>query len=170
MQFLENRLAIKGNRFWEIRAKHGRDRLFADAESLRECILDFFTWYEENPLYSDKVGFSEGVAIHAPVAHPRAMTVRGLATYLGISVEVWHHWKNTRDDLADVLKWAENIIWNQKFSSAAAGLMKENIIARELGLAEKVDQIGNVPTILLTPPEGERPYPTPEIYKSDKTE
>jgi hypothetical protein len=33
----------------------------------------------------------------------------------------------------------EDIIYNQKFEGAAAGLLKENIIARELGLKDQSD-------------------------------
>lgn len=156
--------APKGNRFWEIRSKHGRDRLFADPEALRESCLEFFQWYEDNPLQSEKVGFSEGCAVRATVNHPRAMTIKGLCLFLNISENTYYTWKKDRDDLAEVLEWAEQIIWGQKFGAAAAGLLNANIISRELGLADKTEHNVTAPMLIINPPAGERPYPVPPIH------
>ena len=38
-----------------------------------------------------------------------------------------------------VTKKVEQIIYNQKFAGATAGLMNPNIIARDLGLSDKTD-------------------------------
>lgn len=156
--------APKGNRFWEIRSKHGRDRLFNDPEALRESCLEFFKWYEENPLTSEKIGFSEGVAIRAEIKHPRAMTIKGLCLFLGITEQCYFQWKKNRPDLEEVLNYAEQVIWSQKFGAAAAGLLNANIISRELGLAEKTDISAPTPIFAIAPPTGERPYPVPPIH------
>ena len=49
------------------------------------------------------------------------------------------NYKNNPDFLG-VVKEVEEIIYNQKFTGAAADLLNSNIIARELGLADKIAQ------------------------------
>lgn len=156
--------APKGNRFWEIRTKHGVGRLFTDPEALREACQECFDWYENNPLLEDKVGFSNGVAIHTEVKHIRALTVKGLTLFLGITEKTYFDWKKNRHDLAEVLEWAEKTIWMQKFGGAAAGLLNANIISRELGLIDKQDVNISIPQIVYHSPAGERPYPIPPIH------
>lgn len=156
--------APKGNQFWLARARSGPEAMFKDPAVLWESCLEYFKWVEENPLYSDKVGFSEGVAVHTPVAHPRAMTIVGLCLFLGIAKQTYYNWKKDRPDIAGVLTQAEKVIWSQKFEAAAAGLLNANIISRELGLADKTDVNMTVPTMVINPPAGERPYPTPPIH------
>lgn len=154
----------KGNRFWEIRTKHGVDRLFADPLALQEACQEYFNWHDENPLESEKVGFSEGSAVYATVNHPRAMTIKGLTLYLNIAEKTYYEWRKTRPDLAEVLEWAEKVIWSQKFGAAAAGLLNANIISRELGLADKTETVAlTPPTLIINPPEGPAP-PMPPIH------
>lgn len=141
--------------------------MFSDPAILWESCLEYFQWVEDNPLFEDKVGFSEGCAVHTPVAKVRAMTIAGLCTFLGIHKQTYYNWKKDRADLAGVLTQAEQIIWSQKFGAAAAGLLNANIISRELGLAEKTDVNVTPPTMVINPPAGERPYPMPPIHGDD---
>lgn len=41
--------APKGNKFWMLRSKHGRDKLFATPELLWEAACEYFQWCDENP-------------------------------------------------------------------------------------------------------------------------
>jgi hypothetical protein len=41
--------APKGNQFWMLRSKHGRDKLFATPEALWEAACEYFQWCDENP-------------------------------------------------------------------------------------------------------------------------
>lgn len=66
----------------------------------------------------------------------RAMTISGMCIYLDISEDTWANYRAKKDFLG-VTTRAENIIYNQKFAGAAAGLLNANIIARDLGLIEK---------------------------------
>lgn len=38
-----------GNKFWQQRSKHGRDRLFQSAELLWESACEYFQWCDDNP-------------------------------------------------------------------------------------------------------------------------
>lgn len=148
---------FKGVKPWLARASVGAPQLYADAELLRLAVLEYFEWIEENPLTSEKVGFSYGSAVVHEVKHPRAMTKGGLAMFLGILPDTLQDWKKTREDLKPVIEWAERCIWNQKFEAAGAGLLKESIICRELGLADKQIHAVSAPGFTIAPPGGEQP-------------
>jgi len=128
--------APKGNRFWEARSKHGRDKIFANEDILWEAACEYFEWVDDNPLMEDKVFAFQGDVTHAPVAKMRAMTLDGLCTFLDICKRTWDEYRS-REDFLLVITRVESIIRDQKFSGAAADLLNANIIARDLGLADK---------------------------------
>lgn len=131
--------APKGNRFWEFRATHGRDKIFSDEESLWESACKYFEWVEDTPLWETKVTQYQGDVIEMPIAKMRAMTIEGLCLYLNISTQTWRDYAK-RDDFIGVTSKIENVIKSQKFAGAAADLLNANIIARDLGLKEKSEQ------------------------------
>jgi hypothetical protein len=47
--------APKGNEFWKMRSKHGRDALFASPELLWESACEYFEWCNDNPIVSSKI-------------------------------------------------------------------------------------------------------------------
>ena len=127
-----------GNQFWKARSKHGRDRIFASAELLWDACCEYFQWVEDNPLLEMKPFAYQGVVIQEPVAKMRAMTINGLCLFLDIDETTWRAWREV-DDFSTVVSKAEKIIYEQKFTGAAADLLNPNIIARDLGLADKKD-------------------------------
>ena len=127
-----------GNQFWKARTKHGRDKLFASADALWESCCEYFQWVEDNPLWEMKVTQYQGEVVNMPVPKMRAMTIGGLCIFLDVSHETWIQWRKD-DDFSEVIKQAEAIIYNQKLTGAAADLLNANIIARDLGLADKKD-------------------------------
>src|SRR5699024_4951501 len=66
----------------------------------------------------------------------RAMTISGLCLFLDIDRSTWYDWAS-RDDYSNIVKRVEEVIYSQKFAGAAADLLNANIIARDLGLADK---------------------------------
>jgi hypothetical protein len=42
--------APKGNQFWKLRSKHGRDTLFESPEKMWEAACEYFQWCDDNPL------------------------------------------------------------------------------------------------------------------------
>lgn len=58
--------------------------------------------------------------------------------FLGIDRDTWSNYKK-RDDFFGVTTRAESIIYEQKFTGAAADMLNPNIIARDLGLADRKD-------------------------------
>ena len=133
----ENGRFLKGNRFWEARSSHGAKPKFEKADDLWSACCEYFDWVDNNPLYEDKVTSFQGVNTHEPIAKMRAMTIAGLCLFLDVEEKTWREWRKERSDLSAVISRAEAVIYQQKFSGAAADLLNANIIARELGLADK---------------------------------
>ena len=126
----------KGNKFWLARSSHGRNPIFSNPEQLRNACYEYFEWVENNPLYEEKIFHSQGMITKDTITKMRAMTIGGLRIFLGICEQTWVNYKNNPDFLG-VVKEVEEIIYNQKFTGAAADLLNSNIIARELGLSYK---------------------------------
>lgn len=135
--------APAGNRFWEARSSHGRNPLFASADDLWAACAEYFDWVDANPLWEDKLVTFQGAATHEPCAKMRAMTISGLCIFLDIGRRTWDGYRE-RDDFVPVVSRVEEIIRDQKFTGAAADLLNPNIIARDLGLADKSDITGTV--------------------------
>lgn len=128
--------APPGNQFWKARSSHGRKPIFKNNEQLWDACLEYFEWVDNNPLYEQKVFHTSGVITTHEHPKMRAMTLMGLCNYLDISHETWLNYKKN-DDFFGVITRAEQYIYQQKFEGAAADMLNSNIIARDLGLAEK---------------------------------
>ena len=139
-----------GNQFWKRRTKHGRDKVFANSESLWNSCCEYFEWVDDNPLWEMKVTQYQGEPVSMEVPKMRAMTLAGLFFYLKISHETWNLYKK-RNDFIEVTREAEQIIYSQKFAGAAADLLNANIIARDLGLADKTQtEVSIKPVVKVT--------------------
>lgn len=125
-------------RLWE-KVKFGAPPAFESPEEMWERAVEYFKWCEENTLDESKIFNNQGEIISGRVPHMRAMTQAGLCAFLNIGVSTWHDYKK-KDDFSAVISRIESIMFEQKFSGAAAGLLNANIIARDLGLADKTEQ------------------------------
>lgn len=133
--------APKGNRFWEQRSSHGRSPIFKKPDDLWAAALEYFAWVEDNPLWEDKLVTFQGEATHEPVAKMRAMSIGGLCIFLDIDRTTWDLYA-ARQDFIGVCKRIGATIYAQKFEGASADLLNANIIARDLGLADKTELTG----------------------------
>lgn len=132
-----------GNQAWKARTKHGRDKLFTTPEILWEACVEYFEWVEVNPLWECKSYQFQGQPFQDNVSKMRAMTKAGLCIFLDIDLETWENYK-TYPNFLGVIKKVEAIIVEQKLTGAAADLLNANIIARELGLADKKEHEGDI--------------------------
>lgn len=128
--------APKKNRFWKARSSHGRKPTFPKPHILWNACVEYFNWNEDNPLQEEKVFHTNGIITYAEVSKMRAMTISGLCIYLDICEDTWANYR-AKEDFFGVVTRAEKIIYNQKFSGAAADMLNPNIIARDLGLKDK---------------------------------
>ncbi len=142
------------NQFWKLRSKHGRDKLFASPELLLEAAYEFFQWCIDNPLmeaqqaksyskpYKDeKTGEIIFPSNTIELPKMRAFTMHGLCRYLNCNTDYFKQFKKSlgddKQDFSPVITCIEEIIFEQKFTGAAAGFLNPNIIARDLGLIDK---------------------------------
>lgn len=149
--------APKGNQFWKARSKHGRDKIIASAELLKEACEEYFQWVEDNPLSEEKLFAYKGCISKESAYKMRAMTIAGLCIFLDVCLETWSNWRKNKDFMG-VIEWAEQVIREQKFAGAAADLLNANIIARDLGLADKQE----LSTPVAQPFEIKQKFDTPE--------
>jgi hypothetical protein len=133
--------APRGNQFWKARSSHGRAPIFPSPDVLWDVCSEYFAWVEENPLWESKPFAFQGVVTVEPMPKMRAMTISGLCIYLDISKQAWSEYRQ-REDFGDVTHKVEEIIRTQKFEGASADLLNANIIARDLGLADKSELTG----------------------------
>jgi len=133
---------LPGNRFWEARSSAGPKPKFADPETLWAACVEYFEWVEANPLHEAKAFAYEGQVTVDYLPKMRAMTIGGLCLFLDVTQQQWQEWRRNRADLLSVITRAEEVIRDQKFTGASAGLLVPNIIARDLGLAEKSELTG----------------------------
>ena len=135
--------APKGNQFWKLRAKHGRDKLFATPELLWSAACEYFEWCEANPLLEQviqKVRVSrDAEEIRKETLDKlRPFTMQGLCIYLNCNVTYfWDFKKTCSKDFSEIVTRIEEVVFNQKFVGAASGFFNANIIARDLGLVDK---------------------------------
>ena len=133
---------LPGNRFWEARSSHGAKPKFANPDDLWAACSEYFEWNVSNPLYEAKAFAFQGVVTVENMPKMRAMTVGALCLFLDVTHKQWIEWKSSRADLSEVLMRVEAIIFAQKFEGASADLLNANIIARDLGLADKQEHTG----------------------------
>lgn len=135
--------AKKGNQLWKLRAKHGRDTLFADAQALLHAAYEYFEYCDNTPHeINDFISSGPKAGRKVKVETARLYTLSGLCIYLDCGQSYFRNFKLSpacTEDFKAVITRIEEIIETQQLEGAAAGFFNANIISRKLGLAEKVD-------------------------------
>jgi len=153
--------APKGNTFWTKRSKHGRDKIFASPELMLEAFEEYCSHVEKNPFYEVEKGQGNTSKVVAgfdengnPVLKDNVLkmpkmkpfTLEGVSLFFGAHKEYLLSFERDlkktdpqREGFLQVINIIKDTVRTQKFSGAAAGFFKENIIARDLGLADRVN-------------------------------
>lgn len=130
-------VAPKGNQFWKLRTKHGRDKLFSNPKILLKEAYNYFQWCDDNPWKVNtavKAGDHFGEQVSADTTRP--YTLSGLCLYLNITQETLNQYGKMKD-FSEVVSKIKEICYTQKFEGAAVGAFNANIIARDLRLTDK---------------------------------
>lgn len=140
--------APKGNQFWKLRSKHGRDKLFATPDLLWQAACEYFEWCDKHPWYkSEAIKNSKSVGKIVKIPTERPYSLMGFLVYIGTSPSYWYDFKAANHiDFSCVISEIEKIIETQQFEGAAVGAFNANIISRKLGLIDKQN---------ISTPEGE---------------
>ena len=139
---------LPGNNYWQFRNKHGRDHKYTPA-ALWEEALEYFEWIENNPLKEEKVFHSQGLITKTNSNKMRAMTETSFCLFADIDRTTWNDYKHN-SDFTHVTARISDIIRSQKFQGASADLLNPNIIARDLGLADKheIESINQIDKVI----------------------
>jgi len=116
---------------------------------LWDAASEYFEWVETNPLWEGKVAQYEGCPVEMQIPKMRAMTLVGLARFLHIDRDTWYAYAR-HSDFSDICKVIEDIIYDQKFVGATAGLLNASIIQRDLGLVDKKELSGDAENPIVT--------------------
>lgn len=140
-----------GNRFWEMRSKHGRDRIFATPELLWDAACEYFKFCEDNPFHKAEaktvnIGDYQSEIQIAKLPVMRPFTIQGLCLFLDVNTVWFREFEESlrlkedqvSKDFSIICTRIREIIFDQKFSGAAAGFFNANLISRDLGLQESV--------------------------------
>jgi hypothetical protein len=131
--------ATLGNQFWKLRLKHGTDFKIDTSSQLLHFFYEYAQWCIDNPLI--EIDFKGKDAKEVEIPKMRPFTKDAFSLFCGLSGwEVIDSYKKRDKDFFEVITRIEKAINIQKFEGAAAGLLNPNIIARDLGLVDRVDQ------------------------------
>lgn len=126
-----------GNQFWKIAGANIGRKMEFTPEELWEESCGYFKWCDENPIMSYEWNGKDPQKCELEFA--RAYTLKGLCVYLGVNEKYFNETVAEKEEYSHIVTRIRYVIFTQKFELAAAGLLKENIISRELGLVEKQD-------------------------------
>lgn len=132
---------IKGNQFWKLRSKHGRDKIFKSPELLWEACCEYFEATDARKWVKTEFNGKDAIKCEVPTETPYTWT--GLYLFLDIDHSTWQLYEK-REEFIAITSRVRNIIFTQKFEGAAVGAFNAQIISRDLGLTEKVDQTSRV--------------------------
>jgi hypothetical protein len=122
----------EGREWW--RRKVGRPRIYASPDELNQDCEDYLIHTGKRAwVKKDWVG-KDAIEVEREVSAP--FTLTGLYIYLGIDRGTWEQYRQ-RPEFFTVITRIEQIIYTQKFEGATVGAFNANIIARDLGLADK---------------------------------
>lgn len=122
--------------------KPGRPPRFPTPEDMWNRAVDYFQWAEQTPIRADKKAVSQGEVIDVSENRKRAFTQTGLCTFIGLDTETFRKYgtgENGAGKFKEVVALIKQVIYEDQFTGAAAEVLNPNIIARALGLYEKVE-------------------------------
>lgn len=126
--------APKGNQYYKIRTRDGREKIFKTPNQLVIAANKYFDYCLENPLI--EIDFKGKDAKEVKLPKMRAFSLEGLCNFIEIGMTTFKAYEK-REDFQLVTTRIRSIIDSQQFEGAASGFLNPNIIARKLGLVDK---------------------------------
>ena len=144
---------LKGNKFWKLRTKHGKDKIFSDPALLWEEAAAYWDWCDRSPWMRAELVKYQGVADQYDVPLGRPYSMDGLTVYLGVSGSYFRTAKSNlrtkveegkatdeEEELLETIELIETVTRTQNIEGAAVNVFNANIIARIHSLAETINQ------------------------------
>jgi len=127
----------KGNTFWKRRSFSGRKLKFDSPDDLWEKAVAYFEWADDNPLEENKCFCNQGVIVNGTVSKKRPYTLNAFCHHMNVGGSTLADYRR-KDNFSAVIAHIDSIIYDNKFIGASVGFFNPNIIARDLGLIDKV--------------------------------
>lgn len=125
------------------RKKQGQAQKYETAEHLLDSAFKYFEWADNTPITEKKGTHHQGTPLTLETPKIRPYTLAGLRLFLDISEPTWLSYRKSKDaEFRAAVETVDTIIRQQKFEGAAAEIFNANIIARDLGLADKSEVSG----------------------------
>lgn len=131
---------VEGNQFWKMRTRHGRKKIFSSPEELWKICCEYFEYTDTRRWMKVDYRGKDAERVEIPTSAP--YTLKGLRLFLGgIDEQTWINYRTKENykEFHAIVQQIEDIIYVQKFEGSAVGAYNANIIARELGLADKIE-------------------------------
>lgn len=139
--------APAGNQFWKMRSKHGRDRIFTEPNILLDAAYEYFKYQSDRAWLKKeavKGGEFTGQIIDVPIASP--FSLEGLCLFLGVHTKYLIEFEKglkpndveIDKDFSNIVTHIREVIYLQKSEGAIVGAYNASIIAKQLGLTEKI--------------------------------
>jgi hypothetical protein len=158
-------VAPKKNEFWKLRSKHGREKIFASPALLWSAAMEFMEALHGSPLKSYDYKSSMKTIRKVTIPLMRAPTWQRFGLFCEVDSSFFKNFKlrlkkevetlNAKkklskkdkeklalnEDFIAILTRIQDLFFAEKFEGAAAGILKESIISRDLHLQDtaKVD-------------------------------
>ncbi len=141
-----------GNQFWKLADPEflGKPKNFPKPIDLWNACKPYFEWVDENPILKTSTTTTAKGTFYNEEPLQKPYTWMGLYVFLGVS-DLSAYKENK--EYFQVITHIDNIIRNQKFEGATAGIFNANIIARDLGLKDSSDITSMGKQINITPIE-----------------
>lgn len=148
---------MKGNEFWKLRTKHGRDKLFSDPVLLLETAYEYFKLCDRSPWVRPELVKYQGDATEYEISLGRPYSMDGFTIYLGVSGAYFRAAKANiktkieqkrataiEEELLETIQMIETICYTQSLEGATVRVFDAGIITRRLGLTEnmQINQTG----------------------------
>lgn len=122
--------------------KVGRPKRFDTADDLWEAACGYFQFCDDNPWHKNEVlkgGEDPGRIVPVPTSRP--YTIQGMCLHINLDDNTFYRYSSEEgyEQFHEVCKRIRQVIYTQKFEGAAVGAFNANLIARDLDIAEKVN-------------------------------
>ncbi len=144
--------APKGNQFWKLAPKCGRERSFSSPEILWDAACEYFEATDERKWVTVEFNGKDATECHVPNETP--YTISGLCVFLGCDRRTLLNYETDEKykEFFPIVTRIKEIMFTQKFEGAAVGAFNSSIIARDLGLVDKsgVEHSGEIKDVTVT--------------------
>jgi len=134
--------APKGNKFWMLRSKHGKDIIFSNPAVMWEAACEYFEWCVANPVQVQEIHSNKGEPKRMNVKKQRVFLMTGLCLHLGVNEKYFYNFKKAEactEEFRQVIHMIEDTVRTQKHTMGYSGEAPANLVALDLEMKMRLD-------------------------------